>query len=515
MGNSPTTCSWTRCSRILITAAVLIYIGSLLTIFKMLRIIDHHEVHHSKKHILSGDHVIFNPENIKMTTSGAAQLQHNNIEHVIVDTEQRDKYREMAMPIASKWNLTTPNAVELLVQQFEKENDYNPETDFFHFHHLYKSGGTSISNFMDQTVGMQKVGKYWEGILPGSYESGDFNHDEALKDINKRLSEGTKREDLPYKASYAHTGLRPVYGDQRTKTAKFFQEQMPNKRLRVITMLREPTDFRASNHAMIMCGLNAEIAKFNRQRASKGLDQVCSPNDGLNISALVDVKTQNLLDKCSSGAKINAQQKQQCKDHANGVDIFEHCRSPAHLLKHYQYDKHYRSMFKGLMGRYHRGQKFGGTAYVGMSFGYERAEESEGYSVENVEEYTLQDLGGIDLSISGAGSGGPPEPDFIWFGITERMKESTILFYYYFKAKPLKAIPQHRIQLCHPTDWWTREDRDTVKEREPADYAVWRAANAILDVRMAKMKMEIQAQLDAGVSKETLYYVDWDKIDTL
>jgi hypothetical protein len=32
---------------------------------------------------------------------------------------------------------------------------------------------------------------------------------------------------------------------------------------------------------------------------------------------------------------------------------------------------------------------------------------------------------------------------------------------------------------------------------------------------MAKMKMEIQAQLDAGVSKETLYYVDWDKIDTL
>ena len=53
---------------------------------------------------------------------------------------------------------------------------------------------------MDQTIGLRKVGKYWEGILPGSYESGNFDHDEALKDINKRLSEGTKRDELPYKA---------------------------------------------------------------------------------------------------------------------------------------------------------------------------------------------------------------------------------------------------------------------------------------------------------------------------
>lgn len=46
-----------------------------------------------------------------------------------------------------------------------------------------------------------------------------------------------------------------------------------------------------------------------------------------------------------------------------------------------------------------------------------------------------------------------------------------------------------------------------MKEREPADYAVWRAANAIMDVRMEKLKME--------VTKESLFYVDWDQLEEL
>ena len=54
-----------------------------------------------------------------------------------------------------------------------------------------------------------------------------------------------------------------------------------------------------------------------------------------------------------------------------------------------------------------------------------------------------------------------------------------------------------------------------MKRREPADYAVWRAANAILDVRMEKMKMEIQSLLDAGATKESLYYVDWDQLEQI
>jgi hypothetical protein len=68
-----------------------------------------------------------------------------------------------------------------------------------------------------------------------------------------------------------------------------------------------------------------------------------------------------------------------------------------------------------------------------MGYGFDRAEISRGYSVEKVEEYTLQDLGGLDATISGAGDGvGPPEPDFVWFGITERMKVSLAIDGYPF-----------------------------------------------------------------------------------
>ena len=451
---------------------------------------------------------------------------------VTLEEEQR---LQLVESIAAKWNLTTPKTIELLLLQFHRVNDYNLNTDFFHFHHLYKSGGTSISNLMDRTVGLPKSPHgelYYEHILPGSYMSGNFDHDEALKDINRRLlnkvkGKGrTKREDLPYRASYAHTGLRPVYGPKRTKTGIFLLDQLPkNKRLRVITMLRDPTDFRASNHAMIMCGLNYEVTRFNNKRRDKGLKEVCSPKDGLNISALVDRKIGDLIEKCHlakegklpKGKKIFPVQVQQCKQEAEGVDTLVHCRSAKNLLASNEYDKHYRSMFKGLMGRFHRGQEFtNSTAYGRMGYGFESAEKTKGYSVEAVEEYTLQDLGGLDLTISGAGDGvGPPEPDFIWFGITERMKESTILFYYYFKSKPLPKTPIHRIQDCRPNSWWTAQDRDEVKKREPADYAVWRAANAILDVRMEKMKMEVQRLLDGNETRESLFYVDWDQLDEI
>ena len=80
---------------------------------------------------------------------------------------------------------------------------------------------------------------------------------------------------------------------------------------------------------------------------------------------------------------------------------------------------------------------------------------------------------------------------------------------------PLRKTPVRRVQQCSPTSWWTQEDRATVVEREPADYAVWRAANAILDVRMEKMKMEIQALLDAGETKQSLEHVAWTQLEEM
>jgi hypothetical protein len=247
-----------------------------------------------------------------------------------------------------------------------------------------------------------------------------------------------------------------VYGPEGTKTGKFYLRHFPHKRLRAVTMLRDPVDFRASNHAMIMCGLNHEVEVFNKDRVDRGLNKICTPQEGLNVSSLVDVKIANILKKCEEEAqhpeKKNGARQQQCRQEKEGVDTLIHCRSARNLLEHEQYQKHYRSMFKGVMGRFHRGQPFGGTAYGRMGYGYQSAELSEGYSVEAVEEYTLEDLGGLDLTISGAGDGkGEPEPDFLWFGITERMKESVILFYYTFRLKPVKRVPNARVQDCRPT----------------------------------------------------------------
>jgi hypothetical protein len=190
-----------------------------------------------------------------------------------------------------------------------------------------------------------------------------------LSDIDRRLSSGTSRVDLPYLASYAHTGLRPVHGPRRTRTGIFLSDQLPHRRLRVITMLRDIVDFRASNHAMIMCGLNYEVTRWNNMREASGLMRVCSPRDGLNISEMVDRKMADLMERCrtekemlargeSPKKKLYLQQVQQCADEERGIDTLAHCRSADHLLSSSQYDKHYRSMFHALMGRFHRDQQF-------------------------------------------------------------------------------------------------------------------------------------------------------------
>ena len=491
--------------------AALIYVVVIGTQFKLARIISrHHEIASSLDTRALAVQLLTNDKTNDKDSPHPPSSKSN----------QQTVCETLSTNIAQKWNLTSPHATALLVQQFQKPFDYDPERDFFHFHHLYKSGGTSMSDLMDKTIGIPKVGKYYQGILPGSYRSGDLDHDEALQDIQRRLKGGKAKETLPYRGAYAHTGLRPMYGPQATKTAKFYLEHFPHKRFRAVTMLRDPIDFRASNHAMIMCGLNHEVEVFNKDRENKGLDKICSPQEGLNISSLIDDKIRGILDKCDQEAKnpenpMKARQ-QQCKQERDGIDTLVHCRSASNLLKHEQYQKHYRSMFKGVMGRFHRKQPFGGTAYGRMGYGYESAELSKGYSIEAVEEYTLEDLGGLDLSISGAGEHhGKAEPDFLWFGITERMKESVVLFYYTFKVRPVERGPKARVQACRPTSWWTEEDKAIVREREPADFALWRAANAIMDVRMEKLKMEVKAKLDAGETKESLFYVDWDQLEEI
>jgi len=348
-------------------------------------------------------------------------------------------------------------------------------------------------------------------ILPGSYRSGGF-HSTAF------YAQHQSAKLFPYLASYAHTRLRPVHGPNRTRLAAFFADYfaLPGnspKRLRSLAMLREPTDLRASNYAMAMCSLNGKVNNVNWDRGQRGLEPICTPAEGLNISRFVDGMVEKAMAKCAgeikrTAPKLDKYEKILCR---RGREAMDFCRGPSQLLRSAQYNFGMRSMLRGLMGRFVAREPMGRHDY--------RSAENHlkgiglGFSTAEVEEYTLIDLGGLDPNLTNAARDTgrsdstdaiPVEPDFLWFGITERMAESTCLFFHAVSARPLAKIPRARVVDCKPTSWWTEAHRDEVRRREPADYAVWRTANAILDARVWKMKADVRARLEdkRGLSLE-------------
>ncbi len=449
-------------------------------------------------------------------------------------------YEVIARKIAKKWNLTSPLAAFLLEHQFYKINDYNSTTDFLHFHHIPKTGGTSISDLLNQTLSdffrNSENGKQRIAILPGSKRSGSFSDSEFYQVIGGKSPEFINpNADLHYLASYGHTRLRPIHGPNRTKLSEFFQEYSKmvknrhNKtiRLRSLGMLREPMDLRASNHAMAMCALNGKVYNHNFRRSKNGFGPICTPEEGLNISSLIDEYVKQTLERCTTAGKgnhkpLDRKEKQICNPNNRGKDVLDYCRSPSHLLESSIYDGGMRSMMKGLMGRFYANQQIGVLNYKSVE---ELMIEEEGkFMPKLVEEYTLIDLGGLDPTITytkydiqqfkshtnqellqkrlfqstleSSTEMHSAEPDFLWFGITERMKESTCLLFHTLRTKPVKEVPRERVVKCPPTSWWTEEHRKEIRRREPADYAVWRAANAILDVRVLRMIHDLQEILN-------------------
>jgi len=465
--------------------------------------------------------------------------RHNNKVHESLPLESLN-YKVIAKKIATKWNMTSPRAAFLLEQQFYKFNDYNSTTDFLHFHHIPKTGGTSISDLLNKTLSdfirYSGNGEQRTAILPGSKRSGSFSESEFYQLIGGKSAESINPNiDLHYLASYGHTRLRPIHGPNRTKLSKFFQEYSAmvksrhNKtiRLRSLGMLREPMDLRASNHAMAMCALNGKVYNHNFRRSKKGLGPICTPEEGLNISSLIDEYVSQSLKRCNIGGKgnhkpLDRKEKQVCNPENRGKDVLHYCRSPSHLLESSMYNYGMRSMMKGLMGRFYANQEIGSLNYISLE--NIMVEEEGKFVPELVEDYTLIDLGGLDPTIQytkydiqqfkshmnheswqerlvQSSSESPTdvhlaEPDFLWFGITERMKESSCLLFHTLRTKPVKEVPHERVVKCSPTSWWTGEHRREVRRREPADYAVWRTANAIFDVRVLRMIHDLKENLN-------------------
>lgn len=349
-----------------------------------------------------------------------------------------------------------------------------------------------------------------EAVMPGSQRSNSFNMKEFHSTILQRAKEQTALGLFPLlKVSYGHTRLRPVHGPNKTNLSKFFDNYnslLPeSKRIRSLAMIREPTDLRASSHAMAMCALNGKVNTFNYWREKRNQTRVCTKEEGLDVQNLVEDYQNKVLIKCNSTLeeKLDRFEKKIC---TRGPESMSYCLSPSHLLSSRVYDG-MRSMYKSLMGRYYAKQTIM-TNYISIEKYMERINDK--FDIEKVEEYALVDLGGLDLisyheydidkfvtsskRVDKANTA-LYEPDFLWFGVTERMAESTCLLFHTLNIKPI-IVPRARVVNCRPTSWWTARDREEVKKRELGDYAVWRVANAILDVRVEKMLIDIRERLE-------------------
>jgi len=64
-----------------------------------------------------------------------------------------------------------------------------------------------------------------------------------------------------------------------------------------------------------------------------------------------------------------------------------------------------------------------------------------------------------------------------------------------------------RYKKCRPLTFWEDKHKKYHEDNEHFDYTVWRAANAILDVRMEDMRLEIKDRLDAGEKPKDIPYL--------
>ncbi len=60
---------------------------------------------------------------------------------------------------------------------------------------------------------------------------------------------------------------------------------------------------------------------------------------------------------------------------------------------------------------------------------------------------------------------------------------------------------------CRPLTFWTEEQKQRFIDNEDFSYTVWRAANAIMDVRMENMRLQIKGRLGAGEKLDDMPYV--------
>jgi len=376
--------------------------------------------------------------------------------------------------IAKNWELPD-GSIEILkeIQSRTMGFDYNETTDILALRHPLKTGGTSFSHMMRAVFG--------ERVIPGSMPSGWWK----VQKFEGAVKEHSDEDD-PYWSNmavmYTHTLLRPVGNEKKVGLLEDIRNQVPalqKKKFRLMTIVRRPLDLAASSFYETQC----RVGRFANQRHLGGNE--CPP---VNLTDVMYKNIEHWTNKCET--ELNWSTKK-CKaiQIEGGEAIYKHCGSIDVLLD--ETDNVHNMHYKSLMGVFPRPPGLAQNRTMGINLTP---------TLEDVSLHTLRDIGGlIDYHPV-------HKEDFIWFAITERFSESMCLFYYYFEIEPVKE-KKSLMKPCRPLDFWTEEQKKKFIDNEDFSYTVWRAANAIMDVRTENMRLQIKSRLDAGEKLEDMKYV--------
>lgn len=396
--------------------------------------------------------------------------------------------------VARNRGLTTPDAVKLLQVIANQNFDFfKKDKDFLVFEHILKSGGTSLSDILLNVTGEA-------GILPGSMRSNKFNKREFHEALTINDGNGIAMKEWwnSKQVMYSHSNLqRSRHPTDEKETSTFtgwFKAQLPPKysrKIKIMTFLRDPLMLIASNQNHWMCHIVQEREQL-KLRLEQWHNEGCNsdpsklPCLGLNGTILDDAKlwqkvNSSVGDPCMgltnltkiyddwiehrfkpdcAAMRINGSRttKARCKAYMEAGELPKpECRSPQHLMNHPRMSTMMHNLYQHLL-----------------------LNAPATSTASDYEDYALRHLGGVTTPTR------LQEFDMWWFGVTERMHESMCLLHYQLQI-PFVETPMERVMPCRPLSAWSEADKALVVEREVRGYSLLRAANAILDVRVAKM----------------------------
>lgn len=497
---------------------------------------------------------------IDLTVDGQVQEDSSSEEgddHVVHNTDGEDSKSTFFInttEISSRWGLqSTPQIEQLLLRMADTSSSrlhaFQPEKEFAFFQHLHKSGGTSFSNSLYELYSDGGPNKDYPNpdmhvdsgntfILPKSRVSGELGDSKQVKSIIDGIKKDIqdKKKDatiLNFHVGYSHSGYKAAASTlQMNDLLKYYGSNddgviittdtinnttITDRRLRAMTFVREPVDHRASVMAMAMCGLNRLLQKKRIK------DPDCGKH--VNMSAIVDFGVEEIRSKCEALPEKERNQKlnERCKKLERGIDPMPYCRSANALLRDKSiYHKWCSNLLSSAVDEYIDTQD--GTIpemeeYALATFGRPLLQVADEAPLESSADDPVDDDEDVvdeddDFDDDSTVISIPPR-DYIFFGITERMHDSMCLFYYTFRKEPPKKLKgelafTNRVMSCKTNSWWTDEDKAIVREREVGDYAIWRAANVIMDIWLLRVRKEIIDDIFQGSEEKAEQFLSKD-----